>query len=145
MDKIAKNASLFNGDQLLKEILSYESRSYFAKILHSGTQTRSYKELFTVEKIAEKHEYIPLHLQANFPIVPHMYSFNLCSVLYLGQYGYQQPPPQQYGYQQHGYAPPQQNVVYVKDKKKGGGILGSNTGKMAAGNVCNILSTRKAN
>lgn len=50
-----------------------------------------------------------------------------------GQYGYQQPPPQQYGYQQHGYAQPQQNVVYVKDKKKGGGILGSNTGKMAAG------------
>lgn len=49
-----------------------------------------------------------------------------------GQYGYQQPPPQQYGYQQPGYAP-QQNVVYVKDKKKGGGILGSNSGKMAAG------------
>ena len=40
----------------------------------------------------------------------------------------------QYGYQQQpGYAHPQQNVVYVKDKKKGGGMLSSNTGKMAAG------------
>ena len=55
-------------------------------------------------------------------------------ISFVGQYGYQQPPPMQYGYQQQpGYVQPQQNVVYVKDKKKGGGMLGSNTGKMAAG------------
>ena len=51
MDKIAKNASLFNGDQLLKEILSYESRSYFAKILHSEAQQEVTKSCSLLKKL----------------------------------------------------------------------------------------------
>ena len=52
--------------------------------------------------------------------------------MFAAPYGYQAPPPQ--GYAAQGY--PQQQVVYVQDKKKSGGlggIMGSNTGKMAAG------------